>query len=103
MPNSTDNAWVFWSNYPVLTVRDTVQLAKQLNTFFTLSVNLGCCFLLLDFNYIAHIQPSVIEGCSCKSGFVLSGNECVAEEECGCKIDNKYYKVDIMCNCKDCS
>ena len=38
-------------------------------------------------------------GCMCKKGFVLSGFDCVPEEECGCTFQDRYYKVylNIVC------
>lgn len=35
------------------------------------------------------------EGCVCKSGFILSGRDCVSESECGCYGKNLYMKVSI--------
>uniref|UniRef100_H9GN41 VWFD domain-containing protein n=1 Tax=Anolis carolinensis TaxID=28377 RepID=H9GN41_ANOCA len=32
------------------------------------------------------------EGCFCDSGFLLSGDECVSQEECGCVHFGRYYK-----------
>ncbi|XP_069497601.1 IgGFc-binding protein-like [Ambystoma mexicanum] len=34
-----------------------------------------------------------VEGCHCKSGFVLSGMECVPQHQCGCTHDNIYYNA----------
>ncbi|KAM8985761.1 IgGFc-binding protein-like [Ara ararauna] len=36
--------------------------------------------------------PSCTEGCFCDQGFVLSGDECVPEAECGCEHRGLYYK-----------
>ncbi|KAJ3598355.1 hypothetical protein NHX12_001865 [Muraenolepis orangiensis] len=33
------------------------------------------------------------EGCSCKDGFILSGELCVALSQCGCVHKNRYYKT----------
>ncbi|NXT74961.1 FCGBP protein, partial [Zapornia atra] len=33
-----------------------------------------------------------IEGCFCDRGYVLSGDECVPEGECGCEYQDRYYK-----------
>ncbi|XP_069497560.1 IgGFc-binding protein-like [Ambystoma mexicanum] len=33
------------------------------------------------------------EGCQCKSGFVLSGTECVPPSQCGCTDNGKYYQA----------
>ncbi|XP_072032810.1 zonadhesin-like [Amphiura filiformis] len=36
-----------------------------------------------------------IEGCECEKGYVLSGDDCVDEKQCGCtdESDGKYYKA----------
>ena len=33
------------------------------------------------------------EGCQCKEGYVLSGEKCVIEDECGCFYNDQYYPV----------
>ncbi|XP_075046014.1 IgGFc-binding protein-like [Mixophyes fleayi] len=33
------------------------------------------------------------EGCSCNSGFILSGGKCVPISECGCNYNDAYYSV----------
>ena len=35
----------------------------------------------------------VREGCVCEEGFILSGDSCVPEEQCGCKINRRYFEV----------
>ena len=37
-----------------------------------------------------------VEGCQCVTGFILSGDECVPEDQCGCSTNGKYYKVCIV-------
>ena len=35
----------------------------------------------------------VSAGCVCKPGFLLSGDECVSRDACGCASNGRYYKV----------
>ncbi|XP_061452966.1 IgGFc-binding protein-like [Rhineura floridana] len=37
-------------------------------------------------------EASCAEGCFCDTGFVLSGDQCVPQEECGCTHQGRYYK-----------
>jgi len=34
-----------------------------------------------------------MEGCACTSGFLLSGDTCVPEANCGCLFEDNYYSV----------
>lgn len=34
-----------------------------------------------------------VEGCECDKGFVLSGAQCVPQEDCGCVDGDQYYEV----------
>lgn len=42
-------------------------------------------------------QEEDVEGCECQEGFVLSGENCVPRNKCGCsrKKDGKYFAVSI--------
>eukprot|EP00058_Branchiostoma_floridae_P027369 XP_002612860.1 hypothetical protein BRAFLDRAFT_67190 [Branchiostoma floridae] len=43
-----------------------------------------------------HCDLGCGEGCACNPGFVLSGQQCVPEEQCGCTDDEgRYYTVSI--------
>ncbi|KAK3092565.1 hypothetical protein FSP39_004471 [Pinctada imbricata] len=49
---------------------------------------------------ICNVAPQ--EGCECKEGFVLSGNQCVREEDCGCWFKDEYYPINAtgpLTNC----
>ncbi|XP_025024960.1 IgGFc-binding protein-like [Python bivittatus] len=39
-------------------------------------------------------QTGCVEGCHCNPGFVQSGTECVAQEQCGCTYDGRYYLAE---------
>ncbi|XP_006811286.1 zonadhesin-like, partial [Saccoglossus kowalevskii] len=44
-----------------------------------------------------------VEGCFCPMGYLLSGNECVKPDDCGCFYNGRYYHVgEVMVN-QDCS
>lgn len=36
------------------------------------------------------------EGCECADGYVLSGEKCVLEDECGCFYNDQYFPVRIL-------
>uniref|UniRef100_A0ACB8FS17 Uncharacterized protein n=1 Tax=Sphaerodactylus townsendi TaxID=933632 RepID=A0ACB8FS17_9SAUR len=36
-------------------------------------------------------RPACLEGCQCEPGFVLSGSDCVPQEQCGCSHSGCYY------------
>ncbi|XP_035699745.1 IgGFc-binding protein-like isoform X2 [Branchiostoma floridae] len=41
-----------------------------------------------------HCPRGCVEGCGCDPGFILSGQECVPEEQCGCTDDGgRYYML----------
>ena len=35
------------------------------------------------------------EGCQCFNGTVLSDNQCIPQDQCGCSYDGRYYTVSI--------
>lgn len=39
----------------------------------------------------SNCQTGCVEGCHCNPGFVRSGVECVAQDQCGCTYDGRYY------------
>ncbi|CAG2230225.1 unnamed protein product [Mytilus edulis] len=44
------------------------------------------------------------EGCQCKAGFLLSGNECVPKEQCGCRgPEGEYYPLGKQFTSSDCT
>ncbi|XP_055879322.1 uncharacterized protein LOC106062065 isoform X3 [Biomphalaria glabrata] len=42
-------------------------------------------------------------GCVCNDGFLLSGTECVREEQCGCTVSNMYRPAGSSWRSDDCS
>ncbi|XP_069497528.1 IgGFc-binding protein-like [Ambystoma mexicanum] len=40
----------------------------------------------------ATCQTPCMEGCQCKSGFILSGTDCVTQSQCGCTANGTYYR-----------
>ena len=42
----------------------------------------------------------IIEACVCKEGFILSGDKCVPEDQCGCQLGNRYYDVSTEAFCR---
>ncbi|XP_040269674.1 IgGFc-binding protein-like [Bufo bufo] len=62
------------------------------NSHYELSGN-GCpstCYGLMS-PLICEKSPT--EGCYCDDGFIRSGQDCVPVAECGCVVDNTYYKL----------
>lgn len=80
-----------------------------------LSLNIAFCSFSvcgdnMDFRYAVRTQqPTCAEpwlsgltdngdkgfGCVCNDGFLLSGTECVREEQCGCTVSNMYRPVSF--------
>lgn len=44
----------------------------------------------------ATCSDSPLESCQCDTDYVKSGSICVHISECGCTVNNKYYKVTIL-------
>ncbi|XP_076799587.1 uncharacterized protein LOC143444282 [Clavelina lepadiformis] len=44
-----------------------------------------------------------VEGCECIPGYVLSGDECVREDQCGCTHEGRYYKSEESFYISGCS
>ena len=40
-------------------------------------------------------RPNV-QGCQCQDGYVLSGNTCVPQQECGCQYKGRYFRVCVF-------
>lgn len=54
----------------------------------------GCPASCVDPTSESNCDQPATEGCRCVDGFILSDNECVKREECGCKgKDSLYYPV----------
>ncbi|KAI8502373.1 hypothetical protein Bbelb_199610 [Branchiostoma belcheri] len=54
-------------------------------------------------NCMTGVNPTLtcMEGCQCDDGYVLSGRECVRQEDCGCTEDNHYHKLNSTWGKKD--
>lgn len=53
----------------------------------------GCASTCLSLSPPLGCKPGCSEGCECDDGFILSGGDCVPMSQCGCKYNDKYYKV----------
>ncbi|XP_026887459.2 IgGFc-binding protein [Electrophorus electricus] len=62
----------------------------------------GCPQTCSDLSEPAACQGShCMEGCVCDEGFILSGSECVAMEQCGCMHESQYYHLGQVFYPKD--
>ncbi|XP_046332236.2 zonadhesin-like isoform X2 [Haliotis rufescens] len=43
------------------------------------------------------------EGCECAAGYILSGEECVKQEDCGCVETRDYFPIGTKLSADDCS
>ncbi|XP_072282851.1 IgGFc-binding protein-like [Pyxicephalus adspersus] len=46
--------------------------------------------------------PGCAKGCVCDDGYILSGEECVTLDQCGCKYQGQYYKLEETFISKEC-
>uniref|UniRef100_A0A8C3V3V6 VWFD domain-containing protein n=1 Tax=Catharus ustulatus TaxID=91951 RepID=A0A8C3V3V6_CATUS len=53
----------------------------------------GCPATCVDQQAPQNCSKPCVEGCACSSGFLLSGDTCVPEENCGCLFEGNYYTV----------
>ncbi|XP_046578431.1 uncharacterized protein LOC124286131 [Haliotis rubra] len=43
------------------------------------------------------------EGCECSAGYILSGEECVKQDDCGCVESGDYFPIGTKLSANDCS
>ncbi|XP_075697037.1 IgGFc-binding protein-like [Rhinoderma darwinii] len=73
------------------------------NSHYELSGN-GCPSNCYGLTLVCEKSPT--EGCYCDNGFIQSGQDCVPIAECGCVVNNAYYKlgqeffIDDLCQKK---
>uniref|UniRef100_A0A8C3MV12 Uncharacterized protein n=1 Tax=Geospiza parvula TaxID=87175 RepID=A0A8C3MV12_GEOPR len=53
----------------------------------------GCPATCVDQQAPQNCSKPCVEGCACSSGFLLSGDTCVPEANCGCHFEGSYYTV----------
>uniref|UniRef100_A0A8C3VAB6 VWFD domain-containing protein n=1 Tax=Catharus ustulatus TaxID=91951 RepID=A0A8C3VAB6_CATUS len=53
----------------------------------------GCPATCVDQQAPQNCSKPCVEGCACSSGFLLSGDTCVPEANCGCLFEGNYYTV----------
>lgn len=53
----------------------------------------GCPATCADQQAPQNCSKPCVEGCACNSGFLLSGDTCVPEANCGCLFEGNYYTV----------
>ncbi|CAN8190691.1 unnamed protein product [Coccothraustes coccothraustes] len=51
----------------------------------------GCPATCVDQHAPQNCSKPCVEGCACSSGFLLSGDTCVPEANCGCHFEGNYY------------
>ncbi|XP_039259400.2 IgGFc-binding protein-like isoform X1 [Styela clava] len=49
------------------------------------------------------LGQTCVEGCVCADGLLLSGNECVKPEDCGCNVNGRYEKKGFTFAIADCT
>ncbi|XP_035665849.1 uncharacterized protein LOC118409092 [Branchiostoma floridae] len=67
----------------------------------------ACPATCTDVSAPLYCNTTCVEGCECDAGYVLSGDQCVLREQCGCTRDGLYYAVgqtwgegcDRTCEC----
>jgi hypothetical protein len=55
----------------------------------------GCPATCADPQAPNNCKEEPTEGCECLPGYVLSGTECVPQNQCGCQRDGEYYPVSL--------
>ncbi|NWS87254.1 ZAN protein, partial [Toxostoma redivivum] len=61
-----------------------------------------CPSTCLNISAVDSCSSLPVEGCFCKEGYVLSGDKCVPESNCGCLNENWFtrYPCNERCTCK---
>ncbi|XP_052106228.1 zonadhesin-like isoform X16 [Mytilus californianus] len=83
--------------------KDFCQLTCPENMDYTTSGS-GCPATCLDPDAPLTCRLPNTEGCQCKEGFLLSGNECVPKAKCGCRgPEGEYYPLGKQLTSSDCT
>ncbi|OWK62257.1 Zonadhesin [Lonchura striata] len=63
----------------------------------------GCPATCVDQQAPQNCSKPCVEGCACNSGFLLSGDTCVPEANCGCLFEGNYYTEGESSVNEDCT
>ncbi|KAM8804852.1 IgGFc-binding protein [Eudromia elegans] len=72
------------------------------NTYYDPCMS-GCPATCVDRQAPQNCSKPCVEGCACASGFLLSGDTCVAEAHCGCLFEGNYYSEGELSVNENCS